>query len=229
MSATVLSVYNAAISAAGGKGRLSSTQTRSKERDACDIWYEITRNAVHAGAYWPAVKTTQRLSLHKTRDFNTAWQNTDPLAPYKYSYTLPNNYLRAWYLHDYGRFELAYDQIEQKTLLHTSTPLAVLTYAWAHPTPAQWEPQQLQALIWALAAHIVPDVSGKAGLMERNMQLANDMLLEAQSAASTQQNHMIEVVPPTLQARGGYIDIGPNQQFYYPHGSLFSAGGSVNV
>ena len=227
MSTTVLSIYNAAISAAGGKGRLSSLSTRSKERDACDTWYEFVRDSVQQAAYWPCTKTTARLTLASERAANTAWADTDPQHPYSYRYALPNFYLRAWHLHDFATFELSSNVDGTQLFLDTNTQNAVLTYARVSDNPALWEAKMRNAVVWALAAHISSDINGKLGLRDRNMQLANDLLLEAQAASATQQRTRLDTVPPNLAARGGSFT--PETRFYYQHGALFGAGTSANV
>lgn len=227
MSISVLSIYNAAISSAGGKGRLSSLTQVSKEREACDIWYEIVRNTVQEAAYWPSTKSTERLTLLSERNFSLDWQTGMPQAPYRYKYQLPADYLRPWHLHDYAVFELLVDSATGITELHTDTQNAVLTFARVNNTPSQWPATQQQATSWALSAHIVPDTSGKTGLMERNFNLANELLLQAQASAANSQNARTEVEPPTLAARGTSAQLP--SRFFYQHGSLFTAGAAANV
>lgn len=227
MSISVLSIYNAAISVAGGKGRLSSLAQSSKERGACDTWYEIVRNTVQEAAYWPSVKSAQRLTLLATRTTSADWASTDPHNPYLYKYQLPNDNLRPWHLHDYGPFELLSDPTDGTVHLHTNTVNAVLTYARINDNPSQWLASQQQATIWALGGHIVPEISGKSALMQRNMDMANELLLMAQSSAANQQHAQMETVPPALAARG--VTPSLPDRFFYQHGSLFQAGLSANV
>ncbi len=226
MGQTVLSIYNAAISAAGGRGRLSALTAPSKEREECDTWYELIRDVAQEAAYWPAVKTSARLSLVAERATG-AWTINQPQNPYAYAYDLPNNYLRAWHLHDYAPFELTFNVDSNRVRLHTDSEQAILTYGRINTNPAQWGASLQHAVIMALSAHIIPGISGKAQLAQQRLQQANDALMAAQASAANDQQPMLESMPPTLAARGGAIT--PSQTRYiYPNGALFSPSAGVN-
>lgn len=227
MTETVLGIYNAAISAAEGKGRLTSLSQASVEREECDTWYSSVRDTVQEAAFWPCCKTMSRLALEATRDYTVDWQAGMPYHPYKYMYALPNDYLRAWYLSDYSQFELIYDSVKGRTMLHTNMPNAVLIYARSNDLPGQWTPSQRQATIYGLAAHIVNGISGRTRTRETNIQLANTLLENAQAVALGSQDYALDVIPPAILARGA-ADQLPTR-YYYPHGGLFQLGAGVNA
>lgn len=226
MTETPLGIYNAAIVAAEGKGRLSSLTQNSKEREACDTWYQLVLQTVQEAAYFPSSKVAKRLTLETERTTSAAWTSGDPHNPYLYKYGLPNDYLRAWHLMDYSPFELLYDEDTGAVKLNTNSPSAILVYARKNELPAQWTPAQRQATIYGLAAHIVPDISKRSSVRDRNIQLANDLLMQAQATSANSDGFMQEAVPPDLLARG--VIAALPVKYYYPHGSLFT-GGSGNA
>lgn len=225
--ANVLNLYNAAISAAGGKGRLSSLSQASREREACDTWYPIVRDAVQEAAYWPSSKTMNRLALIATRTPTAAWVAGDPIHPYTYSYALPNDYLRARYLVDYSRFEITFDDSRGYSVLNAQMPQAVLVYSKRNDLPAQWTPGQYHATVFALAAHITTELGLRGNLASMNMQKANDLLLAAQASAATGDNMGTDVVPPAIAARG--VQMTMPDRYYYPQGNVFIQAAGVNA
>ena len=225
MTETVLGIYNAAISAAEGRGRLTSLDESSREREECDLWYGIVRDTVQEATHWPACRASSRLTLVATRNENNLWTSADPEHPFKYAYSLPSDCLRPWYLTNYQTFQLSYDIDNDRTLLSTNSEQAILIYARRNNIPSKWTPGQRQATLLALSAMITPGISGDRSRQATNYQLANQILLQAQSDALNSSQNMLEVLPPELASRG-YEDM-TQTQFYYPFGSLFVAGTDV--
>jgi len=224
MVSTVLDIYNAALSACHAKGRVSSLTENSREREECDIWYDLVLETVQEAAWWPSSKATERLALLTTRDTNAAWVATDPLPQYNYKYSLPTGYLRAWHLTDFTQFELGYDATREKTVLHSNTPNASLTYARKQELVGTWTPGQRNATIYGLAGHIAGALTGRGEIVQKNFNLANQLLADAQAASMPVGQQQLQFIPSVLQGRG-YSDFSHTEvRYYYPMGGLFSAG-----
>lgn len=219
MTTTVLGIYNAALSAVRGKGRLSSLSDQSREREECDIWYPLVRNRVQEAAFWPSSRRTARLALLEERDFSVAWASGDPEAQFKYVYALPEDYLRAWHLINFEQFSISFDPTRTRNVLSTNVNGAVLIYAAVQDNPVFWSPGQQQATIYALAASIAGPISGQNSLQEINYNLADQMIQRARADTQMSINLPVETLPPALAARG-YTDY-PHTRYYYPYGALF--------
>ena len=218
--ATVLDVYNAAISAARGKGRLSSTSDNTKTAEECNIWYPLVRDQVQEAAYWPSSRRSTRLTLLDTRDFGLDWVEGNAETQYKYSYALPTTCLRPWYLVGFEHFMLSFDGVNDRTILSCNVEDAVLIYAHKNENPAQWTPGQRLATIYALAGHISTAISGDGNMITKNFQLANQIITEARVAAANQRTLKYESTPPMLSERG-YAD--SETRYFYPYGESFTA------
>lgn len=226
MTTTVLGIYNAAISAVRGKGRLAALTDVSREKSECDIWYDQIRTQVFEAAYWPATRATARLALLNTRDQTADWALGDPETEYLYSYVLPSNCLRPWHLVNYEQFTVSFNEVDNKLVLNTNVADAVLIYARDNTNPAFWSPGLRLAVVYGLAAAVSGGIKGDSSLTELNFQLANRSILEARANVTTQLNNQQEVLPPALAARGA--SIVEETRFFYPYGDLF-AGAMPNA
>jgi len=221
MASSVLDIYNAALSAARAKGRLASLTDRSRGREECDIWYPIVRKQVQEGAFWPACRQSARLSLVANRTATADWVEADPEPQYLYTYALPANYLRAWHLASYARFNIGFRPETDENVLYTNQKDPVLLYAAEAENPVHWNASLVSAIIHALAASIVGPMSGDLRLQQTQFNLANDILIQAQTEAANSIQPHLEHVPETLRDRG-YSDT-QDSIFLYPFGSLFTA------
>jgi hypothetical protein len=219
MTTTVLGIYNAALSAVGGKGRLLTLSDKTREREECDIWYPLVRDQVQEAAYWPSSRRTSRLTLLNDRDTSLDWAPGDPESEYLYLYALPATCLRPWYLTNFDQFMLAYDSVSVKAALSTNALDAVLVYAASQTDPALWTPGQRSATIFALAASISYGVTNQRGLEQKNYQLANEQIIMARIAVANSPSYILESIPPPLAARGaeGISD----SRFFYSYGPMF--------
>jgi hypothetical protein len=220
MTTTVLGIYNAALSAVRAKGRLSSLLDESREREECDIWYEMVRDRVQEAAFWPSSRRTARLPLLRTRDFTDHWAEGDPESQFQYAYALPTDYLRAWHLDTFETFSISFDSSRTRNVLSTNMNQALLVYAAAQTNPVFWTPGQRQATIYALAAAISGAISGQNSLQQLNYQLADEAIMAARADSQMSVSLPTETLPPALAARG-YSDYR-HTRFYYPYGPLFS-------
>jgi len=221
MASTTLDIYNGAISAARGKGRLSSLTDKTVEREECDIWYKLVRDTVQEAAHWDTCRETERLTLIKERDTGISWAAGDPEAQYIYSYALPNNYLRAWNLADFSHFTISFDATNNKNVLNTNFKNAVLIYGGIRENPAFWSSGMVAATIHGLAASITGPITGQSSVQRIQIQLANEILLMAQVTNAGNASFTPEVIPPVILARG-YAE-AQETRYYYPYGQNFSA------
>jgi hypothetical protein len=221
MTAATVAVWNAALSAAKGRGRLSSLTENSVEREECEQWYELVRQTVAEANFWPGNTTTAYLALLSQRDpASTQWSAADPKDPYKYKYALPSDYLRPQYLATYARFEVYWDNETSRNVLVCDDPKALLTYTFDQDNVNAWSPGQKQAIIYGLAAHIAPGLGCSRAEIERNINMANRYLQSAQASAQFQQNRPAESIPRELLARG-FSGSMVQTRYYYPLGGVF--------
>jgi hypothetical protein len=224
MVTSVLDVYNAALSACHAKGRLTSLTENTRERFECDVWYSSVVKTVQEASFWPSSQSIEYLTLGVERDFTADWVETDPAPEYKYKYNLPTDFLRARYITTYARFDLFYDEAEDAVMLHTNQESAALVYSRLNENPAQWTPSQQQATIYGLAAHIAGPVSGRGELVQKNVQLANQILMQAQATVINGMNRKVQSLPPGIAARG-FDDVAYSQyRYFYPFGGVFALG-----
>ncbi len=219
MTTTVLGIYNAAISAANGRGRLSSLSDASRERSECDIWYDQIRTQVFEAAHWPATRASARLALIKARDFAADWALGDPETRFAFSYALPANCLRPWYLTSYAPFTISFDSVANKQVLNTDATDPVLIYAYDQQNPAIWAPGLRLAVVYGLAAVITGPLQGSSSFINMNLQLANKAIMEARAYAAETWNEQADVMPEALLARGASAEA--RTYFVYPYGSAF--------
>lgn len=221
MTTTVLGIYNAAISAARGKGRLAGLTDNSRERTECDIWYNQVRTQSLEAAYWPSSRATARLNLVAERDQTVDWTLGDPETQYLYSYALPTNCLRPWHLVNFEEFTVSFSESTNQLTLNTNRTDAVLVYSRDQTNPAFWSPGLRLAVIYGLAGAIAGPLTGNSSLQQLNYQLANNALLAARTATASLLQEQLEVVPPAIAVRG--YDYEQQTRFLYPFGELFSA------
>ena len=221
MASTILDIYNRAISAVHGRGRLASLSTNTKEKQECDIWYYQVRDVVQEAAHWDCCRNTSRLTLLETRDPALDWQAGMPDTQYLYRYALPTEYLRAWNLVDFSYFSISYDGTRDRMVLDTNAKNAVLIFGQRQSNPAHWSPGQVSATVHGLAASIVGGVGGTRTMTQMQYQLANDILIKAQVSNSNNSTFIAETIPQTLTARG-YSE-ATETRYYYPYGEVFSA------
>lgn len=217
---SALDIYNIALSAAHAKGRVSSLTEVSKEQEVCSQWYTPVLETVQSAARWSGSKTIAYLPLLKEKQSNTAWAEDDPAPGYRYKYGLPNNYLRAWYLTNYARFEITYSPADSARVISTDVENAVLVYAQRQTDLNAWSPQQKMATAYGLAGHISGPLRGDRNTIQKNFQLADQILLDAQAASLNTGEHRTEVMPPDIASRG-YSGLETQQRYYYPVGSGF--------
>ena len=204
--ATKLQVYNMAISAARGRGTLTSLADNTREREECDKWFELIVCVAQEAAYWPFCKQSIVLNNPTKIDYDH----------WTYSYALPHTFLRAWYLENLTRFEI----VDSRLLSNIESGLR-LFFAAKMVDPQTWSPSFTQAVVYALASKLASPLTGKSGLVANLIASANQMLLNAQAnSLASSGNFVPRYIPEFFSARG--ITSFNETAFYYPLGESFT-------
>ena len=223
MVSTVVDVYNAALSAVRGKGRLATTSDDTREAEECNIWYSQVRDQVQAAARWDVCRTLADLrAATTTRDTSADWTASAPEPQYLYGYSLPSDYLRAWHLARFDRFTISYNTGNSALLLNTDSKAPILIYSRVVSDVSLWPPGMKNAVIYALAASIAGPLTGNSSLQQINFQLANQAIIAARAVEANTNTEQLQTTPPTLRARG-YTAVPEVNRYYFPYGQLFEA------
>lgn len=229
MTKDVTNIYNLALSLCQHKARVSSPTESSREADVCSLWYSITRDTVLRAAYWPSTGVYRRLSLLATWDGTTDWDQDDPSPDWTYAYSVPSDMIRPRHLTTYGRFKIDWYRptgSDPVRAIMTDLEDAVLHYTFRQTTPAEWDDALYMAVVYGLAGHIAMPLTGKTTLANRNFELANVNIREAQAAVANSEEVQVDTTPEWIQARG-YGDNGMLTRYYYPFGPAFSGSAQV--
>lgn len=218
----LVDVYNLALTAIGGRGKISSPTEESREREMLDLWYPRARDQVLAAAPWPSAKAHQRLALIIERE-NTTWLSTDPDPGYRYAYAVPNDMLRPRYLTDFSRFTLS-TMTDNTAAIMTNTEQAILVYSKRQENIDNFDPELLMAIAYATAAYIARPLTGKRDMASDAQGQANSLITQARLSAANAEETEHESIPEWITARG-YGNVAPATRFFYPFGRLISVEG----
>lgn len=216
MVETALDIWNLALSACHAKGRLVTEQDNKKEAVECARWYPLVIQTVQEATFWP---TSKQVEFLKDR-IDVSGAETAP--SFIYSYRLPFKYLRPRYLASYLPFELVYEWQRGETRLHTNDPEAKLIYTAEQDNVRVWMPGQKMATVYGLAGHIAGPLTGRGELIQKNFQLANSYLQDAQAVALNSEDFSINAIPEPILARG-YATPGQTTRYFYPFGGMFQS------
>ena len=216
---TDVEICNLALSAIGARGRLTSLADPTREAEECSLWWPQVMDNVLQAAWWPEVKRARRLTLAFSEETDGTFSNTDPLPNWKYAYALPVDYLRAWHLSDYSRFEIArvHDGTTLRLSIQTNSHEPVLIYSTKDFPVAGWGPHLVNVAVYTLASVLAMPLTGDISKQQMNIQLATRAIHQAQAESATV-DHSEKTFPETLAARGALV---PDfERFYYPKASL---------
>ena len=236
--ATKLQIYNMALSAARGQGSLTSLMQRTRGREECDKWFDLVVDVTQEAAYWPCCKVLARFSADDRVDES---ENHEFL----YSFPLPVNFLRPWYMDGFERFAIESKEVsnpdhDPNTPTDSDNPLTIfetrlyanvanprLYYAQRVLETERWPPSMTQAFIYGLGYKVSEGLTGKGDLVERLLGLANGYLLQAQSISINHatEGRLLESDPSWIIARGA--GTAPITRFYYPFGEVWTAVGGT--
>lgn len=213
-----LDVWNQALTLARARGRLISLTDPGPEQEVLAQVYPFVLKTVQSAVWWPGCKAQSRLALLTTAA--EEWTDEQPDTEYGFAYAVPTNMLRPWHLTRYERFSFSYNLGESRNMISTDAESPILTYAILQEAVEKWSPLQENATVMALAAMITGPLTGKNTLARQNYELANQALMEAQSASANDLGAETKPNVPWLQARGyGRVEA---TRYHYPTGELFS-------
>jgi len=215
MTRSVVDVWNVALSSIGGRGSVSSPEENSVEARICRRHYDTVRDAVQEASWWSSCKQTSRLALLARRQ-QSQWSVGDPDDNKTFSFRLPNDYLRAWYLQDGTSFLIS--QRLDEPALHTDTENGVLVYAKRTEDPSRWSVPLYNAIYKMLASTISGPLRGSDSLSQRLFSEARLTIAESQANIANAESNSYEAVPDWIAARVGRA---PTTRYVYPFGTSF--------
>src|SRR5690606_12762983 len=89
------------------------------------------------------------------------WAANDPAPGWRYAYALPSDFLAPRYLSDYAQFDLGVNALDQR-VLYTNSHQPILRYTKRQTQPGLWDVDLRSAIVFALAAHIAPKLTGSS-------------------------------------------------------------------
>lgn len=220
-------IYNMALDAAGQPKRVASPTEASVEAEACQLWYPQVRRRVLNAAWWGCARATARLALLATRDETANWTTGDPLPTYKYAYELPTSYLRARFLADFSRFEIALRNGSRA--LHTNKAQALLIYSVDQTDISEWDAELRDCIIYGLGAAVANSLNGSLVRAQENEKKSNDYIMQARAIRGNEDEARHETLPSWIQARGYGMPTANTSRFYYPFGPVLSVTGGVSA
>lgn len=187
MAYTEILICNMAIGNLGISTPIASLTEASNEARACNLYYEVTRDAVLRDFPWGFAK--RRVVLADVGDPATDWE-------YAYAYPADCLKIRALTLNGIRKpradqrieFESAYNGTQR--VIHTDQADAELIYTAQVTDVAIFDPLFVHALSWALSAAIAPALVGQiAGQGVANaMRQAYSLMLAQAAAADMEEN-----------------------------------------
>lgn len=217
---TELALYNRALGAVNARGRLSSLDDSGPLAEVCREWYPHVRRVVQEAAWWESCQAQVALALVSTSseiDLSRA-----PIWGFQFAYALPAGYLRPWYLTNHAKFNIGYSPGLSRMILSTNVEDAVLIYAREQTAINFWTPGQINATVYGLAAMIAGQITGKQSIIRRNIELADNALLEARSISANNQNDALNYIPQAIRARTSGLNYQEKPApFFWPYGPLF--------
>ena len=249
MAQTKLSLWNKALDSLGSSsdlivGDLASPSNRQAR--LCDRWHDETLRLVQEAAWWPSCRRTIFLDTIQKR-----WRERGgdgyPEPGYAYSYALPADFLRAWYVTGGVPFSISVNHLRTTSSssliyqLSTNARKVSLIYSVLdegepqyeenrypenlnNPFYRLWSTQQFQATYLILAAKIALALEGSPEFAELARQKAEAYLRVAQADMLNREKREWKTIPTWLSARrDGYED--GSRQIIYPFGSAFGEAG----
>lgn len=209
-----------ALSAARGQGNLKTLTQDSRSRVECDIWYDLVLDVIQEAAYWPACKAQVAMGDRRA----------ESVKEFQYSYVLPSDYLRAWYLTGFERFSIESSDWRDSpsqtgtTRLYTDVSHPVLVYAQRVVDTNRWTPAMTQAFVYGLAYKISESLTGKEELVNRLLVLANSYLERAQATSidASGDSQILDSDPEWIRARTDSSALSRPARYFYPFGQVWT-------
>lgn len=221
MATDLVTIWNQALSAAGGRGTVSSLDERSREADLCRLWYPTVRDMVLKAASWPSANKSVRLALLAERADGSEWAIGMPEPSYRFAYALPADMLAPRHLASFGRFTR--HLVGATPALMCNEAGAILKYTFRQEEVTLWDAGLEAAMIYTLAATIALPLSGKGALSDRLFERANELTLLARTEFANESDEFFETPASWIAARG-FTTPPVSTKFVYPYEDLYIIG-----
>lgn len=219
MAVDKVGVYNLALNAIGARSNISLPSENSREAEVCNLWYPVVRDQILAAAPWPEATKFDYLALINEQ-VNDVWAFGEARPGYRFAYAAPSDYLRAQYLTDFSRFQVA-NYNNEKQMLMTNAAQAILVYTMLTDNINLWSSELRMAIVYGLAANICMPLTGKPSRTKTLVQQANNYVIAARETAANTNNERYDSLPDWIVARG-FTDAASQTRYLYPLGSLLS-------
>lgn len=215
----------------------------SEEANQCSLLYYPVRDQLLRSAHWDFARAQNYLAqLKSSQDTNStcpvpwAYEYAYPSDCLKARYIQPYFYTAApqgvplttapivpLQPSCYGsgnrpiRFVVATDKDQNNndgTVILTNQPQAILIYTRLITNPNLFDSQFQEALVAALAAHLVPALSLNMDLMKTQIKIAEGIIAQARVTNGNEGPMSQDNTPDFIRARAGYADGGYGFGFY---------------
>lgn len=199
MANTLLSLFNQAVSQAGGQAEIADPEENTREANLCNLWYSVVRDNVQQTAPWPSTKANNRLALLGERDTSEDWVETDPGPGFLFAYAAPSDMLRPRFLHSYVPFDR--QRFNGQIAIMTNQETPILQYTRREEDISKWDTELYHTTIFSLAAHITLPLSEKISLRNLLQGLAVQAILLAINEVANEQHDRQQEMPTMLAVR----------------------------
>lgn len=221
MVASVLDVWNQALSEVGARGQVTSLTENSKEATICNIHYNNTRTSILRAAPWACARFQASLTVLES------YQNVPPnnQIPWMYSYTYPADCLKLryllcppvldnstivttgdvlqWYLPSRrNRFLPGLDTTGTQKVILTNVSNAMAVYTKDLQDVTLWDSGLWDAVVAALQAKIVIPLTGNVQMKKTFEDLAMGSITEARAQDGNEALPTSDHMPDWISTRG---------------------------
>ena len=224
MAESVVDIWNLALSAAGGRGGITSETDKGREVDLCRMHFPQVRDVIMKASSWPCSSAYALLALTATRG-TASWTVNDPAPEWTYAYAEPSDMLAPRYLTSYGRFTRS--RFRGTSHIMCNEPQAILHYSARETDVANWDTGLKQAVIYGLAAAITYPLSGKFSAARDNRELATEAIMLSRTEIANESDEQYKALPQWIAARG-YEQRPTQTPFFWPY-ETFSVLGLTNA
>lgn len=217
MATDVVTIWNRALSAAGGRGLVSTISEPGREADLCRLWYPQVRDSVLKAASWPCASEYARLAVLAERTNGSEWDVSQPPPTWRFAYATPSNMLAPRHLMSYGRF--IQSTFQNKNVIATNDEEAILHYTKLQDDTSKWDAGVEHAVIASLAAQLALPLSGKVTRARELADRATEVVLLARTDFANESDDNYEALPSWIGARG--YEMAPvATRYFWPYGNL---------
>lgn len=250
MATSEVEVAQFALDLVTTKSSISSLTEGSPEANACNRWFDQTRDQLLRAAHWNFAKKTRALSLLKqapgtpgaAASSSTVWTTDFPPPPWLYEYSYPSDCLLVRAVtpqpesggtsipifsaptasYQAGRPVRFEVQNDDNTkVITTNAYQAIGIYTYRVENVGLWDVHFTLAMQTALAAFICPTLTGDRTRAQDLLKQANDMIISARVTDGNEALTVIDQMPSTIEARLGNMTAW---DYAAPYGPLFSLG-----